>query len=51
VDWNTGPRPGASYLETDHEHEWSERTGRTMAADLVAVARALASRPVPKPVE
>jgi hypothetical protein len=46
-----GPGPGASYLETDHEHEWSERTGRTAAANLVAVARALADGPMPAPAE
>ena len=49
--WNMGPRPGPSYLETDHEHDWSERTGRTAAANLVAVARALAEGPMPAPAE
>jgi len=47
--WNMGPGPGPSYLETDHKHDWSERTGRTAAANLVAVARALAERPMPAP--
>jgi multimeric flavodoxin WrbA len=45
--WNMGPGPGPSYLETEHGHEWSDSTGRVMAANLVAVARALASHPVP----
>jgi multimeric flavodoxin WrbA len=49
--WNMGPRPGPSYLETDGEHDWSERTGRTAAANLVAVARALAEGPMPAPAE
>jgi multimeric flavodoxin WrbA len=49
--WNMGPRPGPSYLGTDHEHDWSERTGRTAAANLVAVARALAEGPMPAPAE
>jgi hypothetical protein len=51
TSWNIGPAPGPSYLETDHKHDWSERTGRTAAANLVAVARALAERPMPAPAE
>jgi multimeric flavodoxin WrbA len=47
--WNMRPGPGPSYLETDHEHDWSEQTGRTAASNLVAVARALAARPSPTP--
>ena len=47
--WNMGPGPGPSYLETDHKHDWSERTGRTAAANLVAVAKALAAMPIPPP--
>jgi multimeric flavodoxin WrbA len=47
--WNMGPGPGPSYLETDHRHDWSARTGRTAAANLIAVARALAERPLPPP--
>jgi multimeric flavodoxin WrbA len=47
--WNMGPGPGPSYLETQHKHDWSERTGRTAAANLAAVARALAARPIPAP--
>jgi multimeric flavodoxin WrbA len=47
--WNMGPGPGPSYTETDHKHDWSAKTGRAMASNLVAVARALAASPVPKP--
>ncbi|MFD5826365.1 flavodoxin family protein [Lentzea sp. NPDC060358] len=45
--WNRGPGPGPSYSETGEGHEWSEKTGRTMAANLHAVALALAERPIP----
>ena len=34
------------YLDEAKGHEWSEQTGRTMAANLVAVARALQSNPI-----
>jgi hypothetical protein len=44
-----GPGPGPSYLETDHKHDWSEKTGRTAASNMVAVARALAEHPIPAP--
>jgi multimeric flavodoxin WrbA len=47
--WNMGPGPGPSYLETDHKHDWSEKTGRTAASNLVAVAKALAANPIPPP--
>lgn len=46
--WNKGPGPGPSYLETAEGHEWSETTGTTAAAVLVAVARALERSPIPK---
>jgi multimeric flavodoxin WrbA len=45
--WNMGPGPGPSYTETDHKHEWSAKTGRTMAANLSAVATALNANPIP----
>lgn len=45
--WNRGPGAGKSYLETDEGHEWSASTGRTMANNLVAVARALQANPMP----
>ena len=47
--WNKGPGPGPTYLETDEGHEWSARTARTAAGNLIAVAEALASHPLPKP--
>lgn len=47
--WNMGPGPGPSYLDTDHKHDWSQSTGRTMAANLVAVATALREHPIPPP--
>lgn len=45
--WNRGPGPGPSYTETDEGHEWSESTGQTMAANLVAAATALRANPLP----
>ncbi len=47
--WNRGPGPGDTYLESDAGKDWSHSTGRTAAANLVAVARALAERPIPAP--
>jgi multimeric flavodoxin WrbA len=47
--WNKGPGPGPTYLETDEGHDWSARTARTAAANLVAAAEALAAHPLPKP--
>ena len=49
--WNKGPGPGDSYLESDDDggKDWSHTTGRAMASNLAAVARALAEKPVPAP--
>lgn len=47
--WNMGPGPGPSYTETEHRHDWSAKTGRAMASNLVAVAAALGERPIPAP--
>jgi multimeric flavodoxin WrbA len=47
--WNKGPGPDPSFTETDEGHDWSEKTGRAMASNLVAIARALADKPVPAP--
>ncbi|CAN5312191.1 flavodoxin family protein [soil metagenome] len=47
--WNRGPGPGPSYSDTDEGHDWSHSTGRAMAANLVAVARALQANPIPAP--
>ncbi len=49
--WNMGYGPGPSYLESDHKHGWSEKTGRTAAHNLIAVARALHATPIPPPPE
>jgi multimeric flavodoxin WrbA len=47
--WNRGPGPGDDYLSSDAGKDWSHSTGRAAASNLVAVARALAERPVPAP--
>lgn len=47
--WHLGPGPGPDYLDTDQAHEWSHSTGRTMAANLVAVAAALQTNGMPAP--
>jgi multimeric flavodoxin WrbA len=47
--WNKGPGPGPSYTETAEGHDWSAKTGRAMASNLAAVARALADNPIPAP--
>jgi multimeric flavodoxin WrbA len=47
--WNMGPGPGPSFADTEHGHEWSEKTGRAMAANLVGVAHALAAAPLGPP--
>ena len=39
--WNKGPGPARRSTLTTEETEWSDRTGRAAAANLVAVARAL----------
>lgn len=48
--WNKGPGPGPSYLETNEGHEWSRTTGEAAAANMLAVARALAHHPLPAPI-
>ncbi|SEG65698.1 Multimeric flavodoxin WrbA [Thermomonospora echinospora] len=47
--WHLGPGPGPDYLDDDKGHDWAAKTGRAMAANLVAVAEALAARPIPPP--
>ena len=47
--WNKGPGPGPSYLETNEGRDWSITTGRTMAKNLVEVARALKQSPLSAP--
>jgi multimeric flavodoxin WrbA len=47
--WHLGPGAGPNYLDEQRGHEWSARTGRAMAANLVTVARALAATPMQAP--
>jgi multimeric flavodoxin WrbA len=47
--WNKGPGPGDEVWLTTDEREWSIATGRTAAANLLAVARALQAWPIPAP--
>ena len=47
--WNKGPGPGDEVWLTTDEREWSITTGRTAAANLLAVARALQAWPMPAP--
>lgn len=47
--WSGGAGPGPGYLETEEGHEWSAATGRAMAQNLVAVARALEANPLAPP--
>jgi multimeric flavodoxin WrbA len=47
--WHLGPGPGPDYLDETEGHEWSHGTGRTAAANLLAVAKALQANPMPAP--
>ncbi len=47
--WNRGPGPGDDYLDSSAGKDWSHTTGRAAAANLLAVARALAAQPVGPP--
>ncbi|MEN3362234.1 MAG: hypothetical protein V7637_6216, partial [Mycobacteriales bacterium] len=47
--WHLGPGAGPNYLDDDRGHDWSAKTGRAMAANLAATARALAANPIPAP--
>ena len=47
--WNMGPGPGPSYTDTEHGHDWSHKTGRIAAANLVGAARALQAMPLGVP--
>ncbi|MFC7546476.1 flavodoxin family protein [Plantactinospora sp. GCM10030261] len=49
--WHAGPGPGPNYLDEQRGHDWSAGTGRAMAANLVAVARALDGKPMSAPPE
>jgi multimeric flavodoxin WrbA len=47
--WHLGPGAGPDYLDDQRGHDWSAKTARAMAANLVAVARALQATPIPAP--
>jgi multimeric flavodoxin WrbA len=49
--WNKGPGPGDEYLETEEGHDWSAKTARAAAQNLVGVARALAENALDAPPE
>jgi multimeric flavodoxin WrbA len=49
--WHLGPGGGPNYLDDQRGHEWSAKTGRAMAQNLVTVARALAATPMQAPPE
>jgi len=49
--WNKGPGPGDEYLETDEGHDWSHKTARAAAQNLVGVAKALSESPLEAPPE
>lgn len=45
--WNNGPGPGKAYLKSDFRKDWSIETGKLVAANLMAVAKALKHTPIP----
>jgi multimeric flavodoxin WrbA len=45
--WNNGPGPGVSYLESDYRKDWSIEIGKVVAANVIAVAKALKKTPIP----
>jgi len=47
--WNKGPGPGEEEWLTTDERDWTVSTARTCAQNLLAVARALESSPIPPP--
>jgi len=47
--WNKGPGPGDEEWLTTDERDWSVKTGRAAASNLLAAARALAENPIPAP--
>ena len=47
--WNKGPGPGDEVYLTADDTEWTDRTGRTAAQNILAVARALRASPIPAP--
>jgi multimeric flavodoxin WrbA len=49
--WHLGPGAGPDYLDEEKGRDWAHKTGRAMAANLYAVATALAGLPVGAPPE
>jgi multimeric flavodoxin WrbA len=47
--WHLGPGAGPDYLDDERGHDWSAKTGRAMAANLVTVAEALRATPMGPP--
>lgn len=47
--WNNGPGPGKKYLESDFRKDWSIETGKLVAANVIAIAKALKKTPIPPP--
>jgi multimeric flavodoxin WrbA len=47
--WHLGPGPGPDYLDDQQGHDYAAKTGRAMAANLVAVAGALAQSRIGAP--
>jgi multimeric flavodoxin WrbA len=45
--WNNGPGPGKAYLKSDFRKDWSIETGKLVAANVIAVAKALKNTPIP----
>jgi multimeric flavodoxin WrbA len=44
--WNNGPGPGKKYLESDYRKDWSIETAKLVAANVMAVAKALKATPL-----
>ena len=47
--WHLGPGPGPDYTDPDKAHDWSDRTGRVAARNLLALARVLRPDTFPGP--
>ena len=47
--WNKGPGPGDEEYLNSNDTDWSNRTGIIAAQNLLAVAEALKTRPIPAP--
>jgi len=49
--WNKGPGPGEEEWLTTDEREWTISTAKACASNLLALARALQTSPIPPPPE